>query len=84
MLGDILEYTIHLKNTGYDTATKNVATDALPNNVDYIAESVKKLDGDNWLSKTDADNDDEINYNTTSQTITFYYGDHATATTGGT
>ena len=84
MLGDILEYTIHLKNTGYDTATKNVATDALPNNVDYIAESVKKLDGDNRLSKTDADNDDEINYNTTSQTLTFYYGDHATATTGGT
>ncbi|MEE0511343.1 MAG: DUF11 domain-containing protein, partial [Peptococcaceae bacterium] len=84
MPGDVLEYTIHLKNTGYDTATQNVATDALPNNVDYIAESVKKLDGENWLSKTDAANDDEINYNNTNKTLTFYYGDHATATTGGT
>lgn len=84
MEGDTLEYTIHLKNLGYDTATCNTATDALPANVDYIADSIKCLKDGNWVAKTDGPNDDEVTYDEGERKIVLHFGEGATAAKGGT
>lgn len=84
MEGDTLEYTIRLKNLGYDTATCNTATDVLSANVDYIADSIKCLKDGNWGAKTDASNDDEVTYYEGEKKIVFHFGDGANADKGGT
>ncbi len=60
--GDLLDYTIVLRNTGNDTATQAVMRDTLPANVSYVANSLVVVDGPNAGAKTDAAGDDQVEY----------------------
>lgn len=83
MDGDVIEYTITLKNSGYDTSTLTSASDLLPPNLAYIADSVEVLLNGSWISRTDAAGDDEVQYNPTERKLLFHAGSGGTAQTGG-
>ncbi|MDY3014605.1 MAG: hypothetical protein SOR61_05350 [Evtepia sp.] len=84
MGGDILEYTIDMKNIGYDRATLTTATDRLPDGVEYISGSASCFSGNNWSPRTDVSGDDEVVYDENNRSLIFYVGDNATSSEGGT
>ncbi len=80
--GDLIEYTIVTSNTGTDTGVNVVLTDALPNQLSYVAGTLSI----NGAAKTDATNDDEADVTAPGgiTTLTARLGTGATATAGGT
>ncbi len=83
VVGDTIEYSIFVENTGNDNSTFTVLTDPLPSQVTYVPGSLhiaSKWDTDN---KTDASGDDTGEYNSANRTVYCYLGDNATGTHGG-
>lgn len=83
MDGDVIEYTITLKNSGYDTATLISASDLLPPNLTYIADSTEVLLDGSWVPRSDAAGDDEVQYDPAGHKLLFHAGSGGTAQTGG-
>jgi uncharacterized repeat protein (TIGR01451 family) len=79
--GDVLQYTIALSNSGNDTATNLVLTDAIPANTTYVPGSLVIASGANAGAKSDAAGDDQGNF--TGSAAVFRLGTGANATTGG-
>lgn len=82
--GDILEYTIGIKNTAGDDAINCVLTDPLPEQVSYVPGSIKIVNGPNAGDKTDAAGDDQAEFISGSNTLVIRLGNGATSGTGGT
>ncbi len=82
--GDVLEYTIDTRNTGNDTSINTVLTDALPAGLVYVPESITIVSGENAGPMTDADGDDQAEYDVDTNTIIVRLGVGADGTNGGT
>jgi uncharacterized repeat protein (TIGR01451 family)/MYXO-CTERM domain-containing protein len=82
--GDILRYQITVTNTGNDTATNILLTDALPSAVTLVPGSIQILSGPNAGPKSDAPGDDQAEINPTTGILTARLGTGANATAGGT
>jgi uncharacterized repeat protein (TIGR01451 family) len=81
--GDVLEYTLTMKNNGQDHATQCVLRDTLPANVTYVAGSLQVASGPNTGAKTDPSGDDVMEYLAASRSVVARLGTGANATTGG-
>lgn len=81
--GDILEYTLDMKNIGFDTATLTVATDTLPDGVDYVSNSIVNIVDGKPISKTDKEGDDNVEYKTASKNIQIHVGSDSSSNQGG-
>jgi uncharacterized repeat protein (TIGR01451 family) len=77
--GDSLLYKIKYTNWGNDTSTNTIITDNLPTGTAYIPGSIKI----GATAKTDALGDDQAEYSTTLNRITFRMGIGANALSGG-
>ncbi|NOT33723.1 MAG: DUF11 domain-containing protein [Candidatus Eisenbacteria bacterium] len=82
--GDVLEYTLQLRNLGNDNATQLVARDTLPANSTYVPGSIVVVSGANAGAKSDATGDDQAEYEAASRRVTVRLGSGATAAAGGT
>lgn len=81
--GDVLEYTLAMKNVGQDNAVQTVMRDTLPANATYVPGSFSVVFGANAGAKTDAAGDDQMEYVAASRTVVARLGTGANATTGG-
>jgi uncharacterized repeat protein (TIGR01451 family)/uncharacterized protein (TIGR03382 family) len=81
--GDTLEYTIEVRNTGFDTSQATVLTDTLPAGVTFVPGSIEIVSGPNSGPKTDATDSDQAEYNAQARTLTVRLGTGANGTTGG-
>jgi uncharacterized repeat protein (TIGR01451 family) len=79
-IGDVLEFTVELKNDGSDTSARTVFTDLMPTGLTYVAGSTKVASG----AKTDAAGDDEADFNALENTLTVRVGTGASSNVGGT
>ena len=83
LAGDELEYTIHVVNTGDDTAVDVVLSDPLPAGVTFVPGSLEVSTGPNMGAKTDAKDDDQGEYDSDANVITFRLGMNADDVDGG-
>lgn len=81
--GDTLEYTITVYNIGSDTSINTFITDSLVGTAKYVPGSTRISFGPNSGSKTDANSDDQIDYNAASHKLTFRVGTGANGLIGG-
>ena len=81
--GDILEYTLTMKNVGQDHAVQTVLRDTLATTLTYVAGSLQIGTGPNAGAKTDAASDDQMEYVAATRTVVARLGTGANATTGG-
>ena len=81
--GDVVEYTVTMKNNGLDNAVACVLRDTLPANVTYVAGTLQVSSGTNAGAKTDAAGDDPMEYLAASRSIVARLGTGANSTTGG-
>jgi uncharacterized repeat protein (TIGR01451 family) len=79
--GDVVEYTITVTNSGDDSAIGNVLTDPLPFGVTYVPNSLQIVSGSNAGVKTDAQLDDQGEFN--GGVVKFFLGVGATGLAGG-
>jgi uncharacterized repeat protein (TIGR01451 family) len=79
--GDEVEYTITVTNSGDDSAVGNILTDPLPFGVTYVPNSLQIVSGVNAGAKTDAQLDDQGEYN--AGVVKFFLGVGATGLAGG-
>jgi uncharacterized repeat protein (TIGR01451 family) len=79
--GDILDYTITVKNNGNDRATNVVLVDPIPAGLTYVPGSINITAGPLAGSKTDALDTDQGTFG--ANTVTVNLGSGATATAGG-
>lgn len=79
--GDVIQYTIHVVNTGNDTAVDVVLTDPLPPEVTYVPGSLEIIAGANTGAKTDDLADDQGEFD--AGVVTFRLGTGADGTNGG-
>ncbi len=83
-IGDTLQYTISLSNTGLDTATNVVLTDNIPAYTTYVPNSLNIVSGPNAGAKTDASGDDQAEYvSSGTPHVVFRLGTGATSSVGG-
>ena len=82
-LGDELEYTIAVKNSGNDDSIGTVVTDPLPEGVTFVDGSIEITSGANQGEKTDAAGDDQARYDSATRSVIVNMGAGATATVGG-
>jgi len=81
--GDVLRYTIEVKNTGNDTAIDTILRDPLPVGVSYDPGTIKITQGPNAGTKTDAVDTDQAEYLPATRTIVVRLGTGANALNGG-
>lgn len=81
--GDILEYTLTMKNVGQDHAVQTVMRDTLASTLTYVAGSLQIGTGPNAGAKSDLANDDQMEYVAASRSIVARLGTGANSTTGG-
>ncbi len=81
--GDVLEYTMTMRNTGQDNALACALRDTLPANVTYVAGSLSVASGPNAGTKTDASGDDVMDYLAAARCVVARLGTGATAAAGG-
>ena len=81
--GDVLEYTVTMRNNGLDHAIECAMADTLPSNVTYVAGSLQVSAGPNAGAKTDAAGDDAAEYVGASRSVVARLGTGATAAAGG-
>lgn len=81
--GDVLEYTVTMRNTGQDHAIACVMRDTLPANAAYVAGSMQVLSGPNAGAKTDGAGDDQMDYVAGSRTVVARLGTGANGASGG-
>jgi uncharacterized repeat protein (TIGR01451 family) len=84
LLGDVLEYHIHVLNTGNDPGLQVVLTDGLPAGTTFVPGSIHVLTGANVGAKTDVVGDDQGEYVATSRSVVVRLGAGANTTAGGT
>jgi uncharacterized repeat protein (TIGR01451 family)/MYXO-CTERM domain-containing protein len=84
LVGDVIEYTIVVKNDGNDIATNALLTDPLPVGVTYVPGSLQVTQGPNMGMKSDLPLDDQGEYDAVTPTITVRLGNNANAVQGGT
>lgn len=84
--GDILEYTISTTNTGNDTGTNVVLTDAIPTGLTYVPGSTFITAGANasGVPKSDVVDSDPVDFNVGARTLSVRLGAGANGTMGGT
>ncbi len=83
--GDIIEYRMTFDNTGEDPADAVTITDAVPAGTTFVPGSLTILqDSTSTGPMTDAPGDDNAFFDAGSNSVTFYVGDGATPTSGGT
>jgi len=81
-IGDIIEYTIAVHNTGNDASTNTVVTDLIPTGTTYVPGSIQVTAGPNTGAKTDAADSDQGEF--AGDKIVVRLGTGANATMGGT
>ncbi len=81
--GDVLEYTLVMRNVGQDNATQTVMRDTLPASVSYVSGSLSVVSGANAGAKTDAAGDDQMEYLAAARAVVARVGTGANAATGG-
>ncbi len=84
--GDVLEYTIAVKNTGSDASVRTVLEDAIPAGTTYVAGSMSVAPAPApavGVTKTDAAGDDEADLDVAGSKVIFRLGTGANATLGG-
>ena len=81
--GDVLEYSLTVSNTGSDSATQLVLTDAIPANTTFVAGSLEVTGGAGTGAKTDAAGDDQAEYEAAQTRVRFRLGAGASASAGG-
>ena len=81
LVGDVLQYTIVVNNTGNDSSVNTVLTDAIPAGVTFVPGSLQITAGANGGNKTDALADDQGEIS--AGTVKFRLGTGANGTTGG-
>ncbi len=81
--GDLLEYTITMRNTGQDHATQCVMRDTLAANLTFEPGSLQIFSGPNTGAKSDASGDDVMEYVPASRTVVARLGTGANTTAGG-
>ncbi len=81
--GDLLEYTITMRNTGLDHATQCVIRDTLAANLAYEPGTLQIVSGPNTGAKSDASGDDVMEYISGSRVVVGRLGNGANATVGG-
>lgn len=82
--GDLLEYTVTMRNVGQDHAGKTVMRDTLPAGITYEPGTLRIVSGPNAGVKSDATGDDQMDYLAASRTVVARLGTGANATGGGT
>lgn len=82
-VGEVLEFSIEVKNDGVDTSARTVLSDLLPLGLGYVPGSIKIASGANAGAKSDAAGDDEAEFNTLANTLTVRLGAGASSTQGG-
>lgn len=82
-LGDIIEYTLKVRNQGSDPADTLTVTDSLYGALNYIPGSMEILNGPNSGVKTDAIGDDQMEFITAGNLIKARLGVNANSTQGG-
>ncbi|MEQ1832022.1 MAG: carboxypeptidase regulatory-like domain-containing protein [Candidatus Eisenbacteria bacterium] len=81
--GDILEYTLTMRNVGQDHAVQTVLRDTLASTLTYVAGSLQIGTGPNAGTKTDLANDDQMEYVAATRTVVARLGTGANASSGG-
>lgn len=81
--GDVLRYTVTMKNSGQDHAIACALRDTLPANVTLVAGSLQYASGPLTGGKTDAAGDDAAEYDNAARCVVARLGTGATAAAGG-
>ena len=81
--GDILEYTLVGKNIGSDLSLNTFMVDTLDPRTTYVPNSISYVFGPNLGTKTDANGDDQAEYNAANKTLKFRIGTGANTLLGG-
>ena len=81
--GDLLRYTIVVKNEGNDVASGVNLVDELPVGVTYKPGSIAIVDGAHAGPKTDVVDEDQGEYDTATRTVTVRLGEGADGSVGG-
>ena len=81
--GDVLEYTVTMRNTGQDHAIACVMRDTLPANAAYVPGSLQVVSGPNAGAKTDGAGDDQMDYVSGSRIVVARLGTGANGANGG-
>ncbi|HRG97629.1 MAG TPA: hypothetical protein PLR99_15345 [Polyangiaceae bacterium] len=83
LAGDVLEYSIAVKNTGSDPSDRTELRDAIPPGTTYEAGSLSVVSGPNTGAKTDAAGDDQAEFDAAAGAVVVRLGAGANATVGG-
>ncbi|MBI2258028.1 MAG: gliding motility-associated C-terminal domain-containing protein [Flavobacteriia bacterium] len=81
--GDILEYTVSVKNIGSDVSTGTYLTDTLDNRLSFVPGSLEILYGPNSGVKTDVLDSDQAEYLSSGHLVKARIGTSANGTVGG-
>lgn len=81
--GEILEYTIAIKNSSLGTATKVFVIDPIPSGTSFVTGSLNVTGGANAGVKTDAVDTDQAEFDTSLNRVVFRLGTGAGGTSGG-
>lgn len=82
--GDLLEYTIQVRNSGSDASQQTVVRDTIPANAVYEPGSMAIVAGANAGAKSDAAGDDQAEFAAASNEVVIRVGAGAGAGSGGT
>jgi uncharacterized repeat protein (TIGR01451 family) len=81
--GDVLTYTMSVKNVGLDAAVNTWVFDPLPAGTSFVPGSLQIVSGANQGTKTDTIGDDQAEYDPAARAVRFALGDGATGKQGG-
>ncbi|HEY7619781.1 MAG TPA: hypothetical protein VH834_08415 [Solirubrobacteraceae bacterium] len=81
--GDVLTYTMSVKNVGLDAAVHTWVFDQIPAGTTFEPGSLRIIDGANAGAKTDASGDDQADFLPDGQAVRFALGAGGTASSGG-
>lgn len=81
--GDVLEYTVTMRNAGQDHAVACVMRDTLPAAAAFVPGSMQVLSGPNAGPKSDAAADDQMDWIAASRTVVARLGTGASGASGG-
>lgn len=81
--GDIIEYTIAVKNEGKDNVNEAVLSDFIPSNTTYFPNSLQIIYGVNTGTKTDDPGDDQAEFDPIKNRVMFRIGSGSDSINGG-
>ncbi len=81
--GDVIIYNITVTNTGNDDAINMVLQDSIPAYTNYVPGSLQVVSGANTGFKTDANGDDQADYEVGNNRVVFRLGTGADGVNGG-